>query len=320
MPTIATSSPDEPDDEDRERQELRRLLSECMERLLSGTPPSDAFRPIEGWLVEPTEESERTRRMRLLADELKGAPDPRANQLRRKQRRHSRGVISEQIEWTKDDEALGSEDVARVSDALSNLASLHPRIAETARLRFIAGLSLSEIATRIGVAETEVRKHATFARAWLLRELNLHAADPDDREPPAQKSEDMQRKLERMLTENYADMRAFAEGLLRSARGTDPPMGQISPTELLHEVYLRLASDPRLDAEDRTMFLRLFIQTSHRVLLDFRRARESRKGHPIAQASLDGSLGGGAPDSEGGMLKRAWRGVVRSFRAVFRRD
>jgi len=91
----------------------------------------------------------------------------------------------------------------------------------------------------------------------------------------------MQRKLEHVVTESDADMRAFAE--------------------------------------DRTMFLRLFIQTSHRVLLDFRRARESRKGQPIAQASLDGSLGGGAPHSEGGMLKRAWRGVVRSFRAVFRR-
>lgn len=319
MPAIATASPEDPGDDDRERQELRRLLSECMERLLSGTPPSDAFRPIEDWLVEPTQESERTRRMRLLADELKGAPDPLANQLRRKQRRHSRGVISEQIEWTNDDEALPSEDVARVSDALSKLASLHPRIAETARLRFIARLSLSEIATRIGVAETEVRRHVTFARAWLLRELNLHAAVPDDREPPAQKSEEMQPKLERMLPESYADMRAFAEALLRSARGTDPLMGQISPTELLHEVYLRLASDPRLDAEDRTMFLRLFIQTSHRVLLDFRRARESRKGHPIAQASLDGSLGGGAPHSEGGMLKRAWRGVVRSFRSLFRR-
>lgn len=51
----------------------------------------------------------------------------------------------------------------------------------------------------------------------------------------------MQRKLEHVVTESDADMRAFAE--------------------------------------DRTMFLRLFIQTSHRVLLDSRRAQESREGN-----------------------------------------
>lgn len=314
MPAIATASPEDPGDDDRERQELRRLLSECVNWTGEDTRRSEAFRRLMDWLREPIEESDRKRRWRFFAEERTEWLKHWARDIARRQPRQTHD-----IEWTNDDEALPSEDVARVSDALSKLASLHPRIAETARLRFIARLSLSEIATRIGVAETEVRRHVTFARAWLLRELNLHAAVPDDREPPAQKSERMQPKLERMLTESYADMRAFAEALLRSARGTDPLMGQISPTELLHEVYLRLASDPRLDAEDRTMFLRLFIQTSHRVLLDFRRARESRKGHPIAQASLDGSLGGGAPHSEGGMLKRAWRGVVRSFRAVFRR-
>lgn len=186
MATIATSSPDEPDDEDPERQELRRLLSECVKRLLSGMPPSDAFRPIEDWLAEPRQETERTRRRGLLADEWKCALGPPANQLRWTRSRRTRGAPSQQIDWTKDDKALPSEGVARVSDALSRLASLHPQTAEITYLRFIVGLSLPEIATQTGLEETEVRKHATFARAWLLRELNLHAADPDDREPPAQ--------------------------------------------------------------------------------------------------------------------------------------
>jgi hypothetical protein len=190
MATIATSSPDEPDDEDPERQELRRLLSEWMNWTGEDTRRSEAFRRFMDWLREPIEESDRKRRWRLFAEEWTERLKHLARDITRRRRRQPHD-----IEWSKDDEALPSEEIARVSDALSKLASLHPRIAETARLRFIAGLSLSETATLTGIEETEVRKHATYARAWLLRELSLDAADPDNpdgREPNAQESEDRQ--------------------------------------------------------------------------------------------------------------------------------
>jgi RNA polymerase sigma factor (TIGR02999 family) len=56
--------------------------------------------------------------------------------------------------------------------ALDALARDYPRAAEVARLRYMLGLPVSEVATVLGVSESTVEKDWVFARAWLRRELD----------------------------------------------------------------------------------------------------------------------------------------------------
>src|SRR5262249_10708785 len=61
--------------------------------------------------------------------------------------------------------------VLNVHDALERLAVEDPEKAEVVKLRFFVGLENTEIATLLGVSEKTVRRHWTFAKAWLARAM-----------------------------------------------------------------------------------------------------------------------------------------------------
>jgi RNA polymerase sigma factor (TIGR02999 family) len=61
------------------------------------------------------------------------------------------------------------EDFVALDDAIRRLASRDPRMAEVVRLRFYAGLEISEVALVLGVSERTVKNDWAFARAWLER-------------------------------------------------------------------------------------------------------------------------------------------------------
>lgn len=56
--------------------------------------------------------------------------------------------------------------------ALDALAQSFPRAAEVARLRYMLGLPVHDVARILGVSESTVEKDWVFARAWLRRELD----------------------------------------------------------------------------------------------------------------------------------------------------
>jgi RNA polymerase sigma factor (TIGR02999 family) len=56
--------------------------------------------------------------------------------------------------------------------ALTKLAAQAPRAARTVELRFFGGLSIDETAEVLDIAPATVKRHWTFARAWLHHELN----------------------------------------------------------------------------------------------------------------------------------------------------
>ena len=60
--------------------------------------------------------------------------------------------------------------------ALERLALEHPRQARVVEMRFFAGLTEAEIAEVLDVAERTVKRDWSFARAWLLAELQGSAA------------------------------------------------------------------------------------------------------------------------------------------------
>jgi RNA polymerase sigma factor (TIGR02999 family) len=66
-------------------------------------------------------------------------------------------------------------DLAALDDALNGLAAVAPRPAKVVELRFFGGLSIDEAAEFLDVAPATVKRHWTFARAWLHRALSLPA-------------------------------------------------------------------------------------------------------------------------------------------------
>ena len=61
--------------------------------------------------------------------------------------------------------------VLRVHDALDELAAEDPLKAEVVKLKFFVGLTSGEIATIVGLNEKTVRRHWSFAKAWLFQSM-----------------------------------------------------------------------------------------------------------------------------------------------------
>jgi RNA polymerase sigma factor (TIGR02999 family) len=64
-----------------------------------------------------------------------------------------------------------AEEVLAVDEATARLAETHPGHAELVKLRYFVGLPLKEAAVILGISERTAERRWTFARAWLLREL-----------------------------------------------------------------------------------------------------------------------------------------------------
>lgn len=93
-----------------------------------------------------------------------------------------------------------------------------------------------------------------------------------------------QTALDELVPLVYAELRALAQYQLRLER-TDHTL---SATALVHEVYLRLAKQERISAEDRLQFLGIAATTMRRVLVDWARGKKAAKrGGGRAHAPLD---------------------------------
>jgi RNA polymerase sigma factor (TIGR02999 family) len=66
-----------------------------------------------------------------------------------------------------------SDDLVALDEALTRLAVKHPEKAELVKLRYFAGLNVSEAASVLGISTSTADRHWTYARAWLYREVGL---------------------------------------------------------------------------------------------------------------------------------------------------
>ena len=93
-------------------------------------------------------------------------------QARRKQRvRHGGGKKRIDFEEACSLVQPPSEDLLALDEALTRLAALNPDRAEVVKLRFFAGLTMSEIAQALGVSLPTAERYWAFARTWLYAEL-----------------------------------------------------------------------------------------------------------------------------------------------------
>jgi RNA polymerase sigma factor (TIGR02999 family) len=63
-------------------------------------------------------------------------------------------------------------DFVRLDEALTHLAALAPDKARVVELRYFSGLSIQETADVMDIAPATVKRHWTFARAWLYTALS----------------------------------------------------------------------------------------------------------------------------------------------------
>lgn len=69
------------------------------------------------------------------------------------------------------DPGVDDADYVALDEAICRLTVRDPRMAEVVRLRFYAGLEVSEVAMALGVSERTVKSDWAFAKAWLEREM-----------------------------------------------------------------------------------------------------------------------------------------------------
>ena len=63
-------------------------------------------------------------------------------------------------------------DFERLDDALTSLAAMAPDKSQVVELRYFGGLSIQETADVMGISPATVKRHWTFARAWLYVALS----------------------------------------------------------------------------------------------------------------------------------------------------
>lgn len=100
------------------------------------------------------------------------------------------------------------------------------------------------------------------------------------------------RELDRLVPLVYDEMRALAGKLLQDKGAAVT----LQPTSLVHEAYLRLLDQRRMDWQDRLHFLRIAARIMRRVLTDHCRRRLSQKrGGALIAVELADAAVSGAP-------------------------
>ena len=99
--------------------------------------------------------------------------------------------------------------------------------------------------------------------------------------------------LEQLLPLVYAELRRMAARHLRRERGNHT----LQPTALVHEVYLRLVDQRRVDWQSRAQFFGASAQIMRRILVDHaRRHRAGKRGDGMPCMSIDEAAEVAAPN------------------------
>ena len=96
-----------------------------------------------------------------------------------------------------------------------------------------------------------------------------------------------QRQAEELLPQVYDELRRLARGFMARENRSHT----LQPTALVHEAYVRLADQSRVDWQGRTHFRAVGAQMMRRVLIDHARKREGQKrGGGLQRVTLGDTL------------------------------
>ena len=92
---------------------------------------------------------------------------------------HSRPLAAKAVKVELDASAAvsGTDAIAEIEVALSRLEALRPRLRAIVELKVFEGMTLDEVADRLGCSPATVTRDWNFARHWLRKELSGQASD-----------------------------------------------------------------------------------------------------------------------------------------------
>jgi RNA polymerase sigma factor (TIGR02999 family) len=91
----------------------------------------------------------------------------------RQRNRIRHGGERQRVGFEKVDPAAPTEDerLLALNDALDQLASEDPTVADIVKLRYFAGLTIEQAAKATGISVRTANRHWTYAKAWLFANL-----------------------------------------------------------------------------------------------------------------------------------------------------
>ena len=94
------------------------------------------------------------------------------NHARRKQRlKHGGGRDKLSLEDAEIAMEAPSEEMMALDEALTKLERTDKQKADLVKLRYFAGLTLEQAADILGLSRSMAKRHWTYARAWLYRQI-----------------------------------------------------------------------------------------------------------------------------------------------------
>ena len=82
-----------------------------------------------------------------------------------------KGPGDDQKQDQNEDQSDGHTDFIALDEAIRRLEAKDPRVAQVVRLKYYAGLEITQVALVLGVSERTVKNDWAFAKAWLERAL-----------------------------------------------------------------------------------------------------------------------------------------------------
>ena len=155
-------------------EELRKLAAQKMARENPGQTLQATALVHEAWLrLGGDDQPEWQNRAHFFAAAAEAMRRILIDNARRKNYlRHGGGAQRVSLDALELAVTMDDEQLLALHEALDQLAGHDAEKAQVVKLRFFAGLTNGQTAQVLGVSEPTIKRHWSYARAWLFREMN----------------------------------------------------------------------------------------------------------------------------------------------------
>jgi RNA polymerase sigma factor (TIGR02999 family) len=156
-------------------QELRRLAAHKMANEAPGHTLQPTALVHEAWLrlLKPEEQARFQNRAHFFGAAAEAMRRILVESARRKKRLKHGGEL-ERVDLDAVELPLPDDDLLALDEALNRLVVVDARAADVVKLCFFVGLTQDQAAQELGISSATARRLWSFARAWLLREVEKH--------------------------------------------------------------------------------------------------------------------------------------------------
>jgi RNA polymerase sigma factor (TIGR02999 family) len=152
--------------------ELRKLAARKMDKEAPGHTLQATALVHEAWLRVGNGAHEWQSRAHFFSSAAEAMRRILIDRARRKRAlRHGGGMERLDVLEMDIEAPAPDEEMLRVDEALDRFAQEDPQKAELVKLRYFVGLTIEETAEVLDISVATAKRHWTYSRAWLFREL-----------------------------------------------------------------------------------------------------------------------------------------------------